>query len=265
MGKGYNCGGSGKTELGFRVTIYPTETVLMADVPAGLTVGVVTDEPITGWWIGGDPPEEPKIGLLWIVNGASSMGAFNALRRNGIQVNPIGAYQYTTDGWKDKAARTCVNGIWLPWEPDVVYLFKSGNQYIDITGGWSGVEAASETLSVSAYYKVDSVGVPGRVSTQTQSAVDLTNYGLLCVVLDACNKDFSVFLVDDSGNTIARKTADSVPGTVMLDLRNISGSYYIRLHADGSYADGYGAASITASEVRLVAAETYPAGWEVIL
>ena len=75
----------------------------------------------------------PK-GTVWFPTGISSNVEFNALKKNGVQVYPISAKQYVDGAWVDVTAKSYQNGAWVDWWNGE--LFKDGNQYTSVTGGW---------------------------------------------------------------------------------------------------------------------------------
>ena len=71
--------------------------------------------------------------VVWVQIGTSSPVAFNALKKNGIQVYPISAKQYVSGEWVNKDAKSYQSGAWVDW---VTNLYNSGTDFTDITGGW---------------------------------------------------------------------------------------------------------------------------------
>ena len=138
MGECY-LNGAGGTALNFRVVRYSTEAEMNAATPRNNTIGIVTDVEITEWIISKAKPDNLQDGALWIKTGTSSQGEFNALQKNGIIICPIAAYQCASGNLVERIAKTFLDDAWRDWEPSVTYLFTPGNQYNEITGGWSGI------------------------------------------------------------------------------------------------------------------------------
>jgi hypothetical protein len=134
MAKGFKHGAGEANPLNFSIKAYPSETELMADNPKENTIGVITTTTISSWCFSSKEPSEPVVGMVWISIGTSSTVEFNALKKNGIQVYPIRAKQYVGGAWKSVEAKSFQNGVWAEW---VTYLFKDGNEYTDLTGGWT--------------------------------------------------------------------------------------------------------------------------------
>lgn len=250
MAKGFRCGPGGA--LSIRIAAYATQALMDAASPPERTLGIVTDQAITGWSISPGKPDTTQVGFVWIRTGQSSIGAVNVLAYNELLLCPLGAQQLTADGWTERVGKTFSQGSWREWEPEVTYLFTPGDLHEDITGGWSGIESGAESLSLSVYKQASGVGVGGTVSTVTGKAVDLTDFGVLEVTLDNCDKDFAVSLLDDGGNVISTAAADGTSGTVTMNLGGIAGAYYISLKAEGSYFNNYSSASFDVSEVKLI-------------
>lgn len=189
-------------------------------------------------------------GQVWITTGASSPVAFDALKKNGVMVYPLSAKQYIGGTRVVKEASIYQSGEWVQfssyWDG---YYFKDGDQYEEITGGWtsegwdnSATATIGETLIVRA-----NGNATGRMGIA--NPVDLTNVntlwydspngnngasnsGYLCI---ANAKTYG------SGNRVASVTIRKA-GTGSIDVSNLSGEHYLYLYAMGSsgataYAD----------------------------
>lgn len=121
---------SGGTSLNFKVvrgTSAPAS-------PKENTIWVNMSSAITDWYFGSDEPDVRKEGTLWITTGVSGNVAFNALKKNGLKVYPISAKHYRSGAWVEKPAKIYQGGKWVDWWDGSLY--KIGNQYTEITGGW---------------------------------------------------------------------------------------------------------------------------------
>lgn len=248
----FNMSGGG-TGLNFKVIAYATEEALLAAAPAENTIGVITAAPITGWTFSHDEPAEAEEGMVWICvarYAEESSTPFNALKKNCIMMYPVSAQQYLNGEWCDTDTRIFQNGIWSSFSTEVLYLLKDGNQYIDITGGWSGIASDAIVLSKSVDSTPSGAGVPGYVSTQTINKIDVTNFNLISAQVDSLDKNMSIQLVGDSGVVGSGDTLTGA-GVVTMDLQNVTGEYYIKFAVDGSYTTNHATASFTISEVKL--------------
>ena len=256
MAKGFRCGPGGVT-LAFRVAAYATQEAMNAAAGPEQTLGIITNQAITGWSISPDRPETDKIGFVWIQMGRSSTGAVNALSYNEIRICPLSAQQLTEIGWIDRVGKTYLNGAWVAWGPEVTYLFTAGNQHTDLTGGWSGVSSGAGTIAISWEGYVSGEGVGGSCSTKTNKMVDVTDYNVLSVTLQSVDSDFKIQLLNSAGNVAHRFITDKTSGIITSDVSSITGAYYIQLYADGSYLGSSGSAhrgsaSFNVSEVSLI-------------
>lgn len=129
-------GGSGGSELNFDVVAYASEEILLAATPAENTIGIITTTPISSWIFSATEPTGSD-GMVFFGNGASSDAEFNALKMNSIQIYPIFAEQYTGSTWEFKKAYLYRNGAWVLFSTEKRYLFKNGEVYESLTGGWS--------------------------------------------------------------------------------------------------------------------------------
>lgn len=174
--------GSGDAALNFNVVAYATEEELLATAPMENTTGIVTTTPITRWIFSATEPN-PTEGMVWIITYTYSPGDFNALKKNGIQVYPVGAKQYISGSWVNCPAKICQNGGWVDL---FLYLYNTGDENIDLTGGWiakagdwaPGSDDAQRAPVIER--KIDSMrvyqnGTGGGYATPTIK-IDLTGY-----------------------------------------------------------------------------------------
>jgi hypothetical protein len=130
MAKGFKHGaGGGSGGLNFKVICNPQPSTAKEN-----TIRIDTDT-FTSWIFSATEPEAPEEGMVWFTNGTSSSVEFNALKKNGLQVYPISAKQYIGGVWVDKSAKSYQGGAWVDLASDC-YLYNSGDQCSDITGGW---------------------------------------------------------------------------------------------------------------------------------
>lgn len=215
---------------------------------------IVTDIP--NWGFGAAEPVAATNGDVWIRTGDSSPAAFNATKKNTIMIYPICAHQYINGKWQEVEAKIYCDNKWVNIPKAAVYLLKDGVQNIDLTGGWSGVDA-SATVIRQYCDESSSNGVAGTVDTKTINKIDLTGYKSLSVTLDELSDKGSCFYVritnSEGTDTVGVVTSASTnsTGIVTVDLSDISGSYYIWFHTDGLYENNRGYALHSISEIKL--------------
>lgn len=110
------------------------------EAPAVLSENAIwinTDQPITAYSFAVEEPEEPVEGMVWILVGPGSQAAFNALRKNTLQIYPLEARQYGDGAWIPRTAQSWQNGRWVEWWGGE--LFAYGNKYTNATGGWDAL------------------------------------------------------------------------------------------------------------------------------
>ena len=102
---------------------------VFANIISGYTANNITFYPMVRLASETDDTYEPyggaKEGFVWISTGESSPGAFNALKKNSVLLNPTSAKQYIGGAWVDKTAKIYQGGVWEEWLPKN-YLFKAG-------------------------------------------------------------------------------------------------------------------------------------------
>ena len=189
-----NMAGGGGTSLNFTVvggTSQPSS-------PKENTIWVNTSTTITSWVFSAEQPSSPKSGMVWIQTGDSSNVAFNALKKNNLQVYPLSAKQYVGYSWVTKTVKVYQSGTWAEsWNGQ---LYDSGNEYTSITGGWTISGKGSKNASTIT---VGSSTQPTTPSTATTGkTINLANF-------DTVEVNFSEIYSGTSGNRFALNILDS--------------------------------------------------------
>lgn len=160
---------------------------------AGTKVGFVisnTSYPIGNWGSDGGSANLYKWGdyyhnegTVWISTGASSPVTFNALKNNNITVYPISAKQYVSGAWVDKTAKSYQSGEWVDW---IIYMYNKGNQYTDLTGGWTtyGDYADIKFNSDHIYLTIKAGYNEQWGMAHTVNKIDVTNINTLYFYID---------------------------------------------------------------------------------
>ena len=136
MGHGYKSGAGGGTSLNFKVVGNPQPSN-----PRENTIWVNTDVAIPVWHFTAKRPENMKQGAVWFKTVTASTIAFNALKKNEIQLCIENVRQYINGELIELNAAIYQSGKWtniedlVPYEYQrVEYLQSSGSQFI-----WTGV------------------------------------------------------------------------------------------------------------------------------
>ena len=109
------------------------------------TIWLDTDEPVTGSYFQAEQPDQMQPGEVWFRTGESAHVAFNALKTNCIQVCPFSAKQYIGGELTEIPAMIYQGGQWEPlWNGE---LYTPGNEWEDVTGGWTGAAVKSSNAS----------------------------------------------------------------------------------------------------------------------
>lgn len=172
----FSSGGAGGGGLNFRVIGNPPPAS-----PKVNDIWIDTDVPITGYELSPAEPANMTEGMVWITIGTSSTVAFNALKKNGIQVYPIYAKQYVSGALVDKTAKSWQGGEWVDW---IRYLFNNGDQCTELTGGWSdsGFSHSSAILGAGSVTNGKIVLKGSLKLIGIQNPVNLSGYSKLKVI-----------------------------------------------------------------------------------
>jgi hypothetical protein len=218
-------------------------------------IWVNTESEITSWGFGPSEPESPVEGVVWFRTGNSGPVGFDILKTNSVIVYPSCAHQYVAGEWVEVEVKIYQDGGWVDFPTEIFYLLKDGNQYIDITGGWTGIDSAATVLSKSGEDTTPQAGCPVYLNTCTINKIDMTDYNLMSVQVDALDANIQIRLLEESGyidTYIATSESFAGAGIATLNLQDISGSYCIGFWIEGTYHSTSSAtASFTISEVKL--------------
>ena len=138
----------------------------------------------------------------------------------------------STDGDKSKSADVVITtdgqteSVTLIY---ITYLFKDGETYDSLTGGWQGtVNAEKQALQLF-------VQAGKTQNVHTKSKVDMTDYSTISAKTDANIRNVSlVLIIEDSyaaSKPVAKAELDTASDEVSLDISNITGSHFIRLYS----------------------------------
>lgn len=239
--------GSGGTSLNFTVVSGTTAP----SNPKENTIWVSMSTKLTSYVFSATRPENPTNGMVWIKIGLSSPVAFNALKKNGIQIYPISAERYS-NGWAAKEAKSYQGGKWVDW---IRYLFNAGMEPETAVVGWksrSDQTARAPTVAVSGdklvvSYPASSGGCTGVMyfpeKFDLSSADNISlDYTISPAPESSDNgatglfvwKEISTGYYVESADAYAALSGDSTQAVV--DVSALSGEYYVGVGLRGTSA-----------------------------
>ena len=232
-------GGGGKDRL--RPTIYGGTT--RPSNPKNGDFYLYTGTAISGTelngFMSGFPTWTMPEGFVYIgsggaYNNSSYVNLINV--RNGIHnFCPCCCYQVEGGKWYRKDAFVYRNGAWLKFSTFAQQwdgtLFYNGNQYTDITGGWTGADSYSPNLRATL--------MSGTITISTANAVDLSGFSTLKFMGSGNGANSGgtysakCKIVNESGVEVASLDFQS-SGTYAVSVAALSGKHYVRFVAAGS-------------------------------
>lgn len=150
---------------------------------------------------------------------------------------PRWCWQQINGQWYQMEAYVYKSGSWVkfsdykdtpPWSGT---LFYNGDQYTDITGGWTGADSYSPNLTATLY--------SGTITISTASAVDLSGFSTLKFMGSGNGANSGgaysakCKIVNESGVEVASVDFQS-NGTYAVSVAALSGKHYVRFVAQGS-------------------------------
>ena len=164
---------------------------------------------------------------------SSAYFANNAQHKNfSISGYPGQAYIYENGGWRRCDGYIWNGSAWIQfssaWDGT---LFDNGNQYTNVTGGWTGADSYSPNLSATLY--------SGTITISTASAVDLSGFSTLKFMGSgngansggAYSAKCKIF--NESGVEVASLDFQN-NNTYAMSVAALSGKHYVRFVAAGS-------------------------------
>ena len=204
---------------------------------------IKTTTPITAFelnsWTNAQPTWFVGNGQVYIVSEAWDTDSINLVKYgNGISLPflPKWCWQQINGQWYQMEAYF-YRGGWVkfsdykdtpPWSGT---LFYNGDQYTDITGGWTGADSYSPNLRATLY--------SGTITVSTASAVDLSGFSTLKFMGSGNGANSGgtysakCKIVNESGVEVASVDFQS-NGTYAVSVAALSGKHYVRFVAAGS-------------------------------
>lgn len=255
MGNCFLYGNGGSNPLNFVVVDGTTQP----SNPKENMFWVNTAQKITGYYFSPTQPENVVAGNVWFRTGIASRSAFNALKKNTVMVYPVYAKQYISGAWADKPVKVYQNGKWSDLYNGE--LFANGNQYTDLTGGWSSEGwTVSEENFTAAGATIDDNGITCLTIaatavplTGTVNKIDLKEAKTIYVTVEevdaeqvACIAVTSEKVVSGMG-TMTTKADITATGEVTLDVSGIEEGYVVVFN----YAYGNPDKKLRISKIRM--------------
>lgn len=187
-----------------------------------------------------------KEGTSWIVTGAASSAAFNALKRNDLRVYPVSAKQYVNGAWQEVAAKIFQGGSWKDWEFFVLrkgvfnstYLFQVHNGDGEIISGDNAAIVKIHNNGYLTLYAVTKLDVSKKNAIEIAVTKGLSAYnvrfGLVSTKTSIDEQHENIFNV---ASVTFTPTSNSItPGKRTIDVSALSGEYWLGCTVEGSGA-----------------------------
>lgn len=244
MGWGTGNLGGGSGGLNFKIVGGTSEP----SNPKENTIWVNTDQNITSYILSATEPETPEDGIVLITIGTDSAVAFSVTKKNPVMVYPLSAKQYVSGAWADKETKSYQNGEWVNWWNGE--LFKYGNEFDSVTGGWistparynkagdgsSGADMPPTKNSNGGYTLYHGKGTGGAI-WHTVNPINVDDVKEIKFVgsFSAANGNYVGLALYSKiefciQNRVAFLTGVLKHGTHTLNVADVTGEYYIGFH-----------------------------------
>lgn len=225
--------GSGGENFNFSVKQFAQFPLIEAEN----TIGVITTT-MTEWKMQSDEPQNPAAGLVWIKLGIASTTPLSISRTKTAMMYPIGAKEWDGFEWINRDAKCWQNGSWRNW---YTYMYQGGEEFLDITGGWSKTYGYGNCTLTKYADRLSLVSGGGIGECGTANKVNFAPYSKLIVELSE-NTGFAIGALGDGAHwwdggegrvndgpsyaTIVEYTGGST--RVVLDVLSVMQSAYIK-------------------------------------
>ena len=243
---GFNSGG---VELW--VKTYSSDTALKAASAPDNTVGIVTSVSLSNWQVVDALPTTQTSNVAYIVAGSGT--AVTVGRRLNLHLKECRLNGKLMNAYIRK------DGAWVQfgssWDGS---YFNAGEQYQDITGGWTsngysyleftpvaGTVGSALNVAISKYYEMSVLGTANKVSLKDVDTLRIT-------VSAASNAEKLRFYVLSSKNLSdsVRELSFAGAGEKTVDVSGLTGSYYLAVAAIGVGASNPYNLSATVTKVK---------------
>ena len=215
-------------------------------------VAVISDTAVSDVYVQNEEPATPEAGDVWI---NTSYYSNAQIRTGNITTYPISGKQYVGENWEHVNVYVRNNAEWLMLE---VFLFKYGDLFESITGGWAEMWRSSDCAEITSTALVSTAGAQYRRAVfRTRNAVDLTPFKTLKAVFTpptrSYGSDYVVALgINDAELAEGVHTSNTAPGltepqhcmisyegvstkptenfTIECDISEFSGKYYVTVY-----------------------------------
>ena len=216
----------------------PNTGVKDNDIFLRTNVAIISGEITTN--VGGLPTWDSADGVFLVTLGAGAFDdtkagmyiVWDTQKFHNVSGFPGNAYIHENGKWRRCEGYVFHSNKWVQfssaWDGT---LFYNGNQYADVTGGWTGADSYSPNLTATLY--------SGTITISTISAVDLSGFSTLKFMGSgngansggAYSAKCKIF--NESGVEVASLDFQS-SGTYAVSVAALSGKHYVRFIAQGS-------------------------------
>lgn len=195
--------------------------------PKENTIWLNTDVAIPNWIFADTKPSSGNEGAVCILTGRGSACAFNALKKNAVMVNPVGAVQYISGAWNTVEIQVYQGG-WKNLLSEVVF-FGNGKINTDVFGNLEKVSSgANEHTIVNG-----NIEFRHYVDVKASKLFDVSAFNtIVCTIAEWDYMNIDISLVDANGNSnklTRTQLAQTAGGLETFDISGYTGEYYLRL------------------------------------
>ena len=216
----------------------PNTGVKDNDIFLRTNVAIISGEITTN--IGGLPTWDSADGVFLVTLGAGAFDdtkagmyiVWDTQKFHNVSGFPGSAYVRENGKWRRCEGYVFHSNKWVQfssaWDGT---LFYNGNQYADVTGGWTGADSYSPNLTATL--------MSGTITVSTASAVDLSGFSTLKFMGSGNGANSGgtysakCKIVNESGVEVASLDFQS-SGTYAVSVAALSGKHYVRFVAAGS-------------------------------
>lgn len=216
----------------------PNTGVKDNDIFLRTNVAIISGEITTN--VGGLPTWDSADGVFLVTLGAGAFDdtkagmyiVWDTQKFHNVSGFPGNAYIHENGKWRRCEGYVFHSNKWVQfssaWDGT---LFYNGNQYADVTGGWTGADSYSPNLTATL--------MSGTITVSTASAVDLSGFSTLKFMGSGNGANSGgaysakCKIVNESGAEVASLDFQN-NNTYAVSVAALSGKHYVRFIAQGS-------------------------------
>ena len=225
-------------------------------------VYVVTVAAVTKWVMSAEIPSSPESGMVWFQTALSGSAELDILKQNSLLLALTNCKQYINDEWINCDAYLWSGTAWIQFGQEITILYEAtGDDMTSLASSWTGEgwtqggygacpggTISSTTLAVSSSYSAS--GQLSDCVVGLSSPIDMTGIKTISFTASVTGSAYGVGAALSQSKSLTSLTQSTTiketgAATYMLDVSDLTDSYYIIFWGYRSSVNGAGTLNVT--------------------